>query len=163
MLLIDVLSMNVILFSKFLAKKDKSVNALWFFLPISARPQWIWKFLCRILLRKNLKFKKIGKKPKFGVAEKSVFFVLFILHWKNQYFDQFLVFFFTKRHPRCKGGTPALRLVALSMPRDQTLSGAVLPHPPTPNAPVWGHRCRLRLYLSLAHILCELRRARAHA
>ena len=60
MSLIDVLSMTVFynLFQKkllFLAKKDKSVNALCKFLPISARPQWIWKFLCWILLRKSFK------------------------------------------------------------------------------------------------------------
>ena len=38
-------------------------------------------------------------------------------------------------------------------------------YPPTytSNAPVQGHWLRLRLHLSLAHILCELKRARAHA
>ena len=37
------------------------------------------------------------------------------------------------------------------------------PYPPTPNIPVRDHWCRLRLHLSLAPILCELRRARVHA
>ena len=34
--------------------------------------------------QEKLQVLKIIKKPKFGVAEKSVFFVLFILYWKVQ-------------------------------------------------------------------------------
>ena len=40
----------------FLVKKCKSGTALWFFLTISSRPQWICKFLCGIVLRKKIKF-----------------------------------------------------------------------------------------------------------
>ena len=76
-----------------------------------------------------------------------------------------MCFLLKRRRPRCKGVTPALRLVALSTPRDQTLSGTVLPllthlhH--MPQCEVTG--AGFVLHLSLAHILCELRRARVHA
>ena len=63
-----------------------------------------------------------------------------------------------------KGGTPALRLVALSTPRDQTLSGTVLLLPAYTICPSARSLAQASfLHLSLAHILCELRRARAHA
>ena len=64
------------------------------------------------------------------------------------------------------GAREALQHIAameLSMPRGQILSEAVLPNPLTPNVPVRGHWLRLCLHLSLAHILCELRMARAQA
>ena len=68
--------------------------------------------------------------------------------------------------PPLRGAREALQHVAgmaLSAPRGQTFSGTVLPLPSTPNAPVQGHWRRLHFHLSLAHLLCELRRARAHA
>ena len=75
------------------------------------------------------------------------------------------IFFSSRRHPMCKGSTPALRLVALSTPRDQTFSGTVLPllthlhHMPQCEVTGAGFVC---IYPFLTSCV-RLRRARAHA
>ena len=55
------------------------MDMLFFVLYICALPMNL-SVLCGILPRKKIKFQKIMKMPKFEVAEKSAFFVLFILY-----------------------------------------------------------------------------------
>ena len=70
-------------FDYFQPKKDKSVNALWFFCQFLSSPNEFGSVFLKESPQEKLQIKNI-KKPKFGAAEKIVFFVLFILYWKIQ-------------------------------------------------------------------------------